>query len=335
LKGVAGLGLSVAGGSLLAGCGNQIAPFFAGSSGSRPETNTIRLPSGFATCIAPLFLAADLLRADGFTVEEVPMTTDGGVFPAISAGELDVAMQTSAMTVTRADTTSSFVHLAGIHTGCFELFANPGTRSILDLRGKRVAVFGDDAHVYLGAMAAFIGLDPTRDFTMVIETSGDAALQAFVAGQIDAFLAGPPQPQQLRKLGVGRVIMSMQADRPWSQQFCCMLIGSRAFVQNNPIAAKHTVRAVLKAAELCDKDPNEAAQRLLARGDITDYDATVQMFSHDASYNRWREYDPEASLRFYALLLHQVGMIKSTPNKLIEQSTDWRILNELKRELKA
>jgi len=30
-----------------------------------------------------------------------------------------------------------------------------------------------------------------------------------------------------------------------------------------------------------------------------------------------------------------VGMIKSTPQKLITQGTDWRFLNELKRELKA
>jgi NitT/TauT family transport system substrate-binding protein len=30
-----------------------------------------------------------------------------------------------------------------------------------------------------------------------------------------------------------------------------------------------------------------------------------------------------------------VGMIKSTPQKLIVQGTDWRFLNELKRELKA
>jgi NitT/TauT family transport system substrate-binding protein len=30
-----------------------------------------------------------------------------------------------------------------------------------------------------------------------------------------------------------------------------------------------------------------------------------------------------------------MGMIKSTPQKIIAQGTDWRILNELKRELKG
>jgi NitT/TauT family transport system substrate-binding protein len=35
------------------------------------------------------------------------------------------------------------------------------------------------------------------------------------------------------------------------------------------------------------------------------------------------------------LRLREAGMIKSTPNKLIADATDWRFLNELKRELKS
>ncbi|MGH7311101.1 MAG: hypothetical protein ACREK6_20670 [Candidatus Rokuibacteriota bacterium] len=31
----------------------------------------------------------------------------------------------------------------------------------------------------------------------------------------------------------------------------------------------------------------------------------------------------------------EAGMIKSSPNKLIAQGTDWRFLNELKKELKG
>jgi len=39
-------------------------------------------------------------------------------------------------------------------------------------------------------------------------------------------------------------------------------------------------------------------------------------------------------VRFYALRLHEVGMIKSTP-QVIAQGTDWRFPNELKKELKG
>jgi NitT/TauT family transport system substrate-binding protein len=40
-------------------------------------------------------------------------------------------------------------------------------------------------------------------------------------------------------------------------------------------------------------------------------------------------------MRFYALRLYEVGMIKSSPNALLAEGTDWGFLNELKHELKA
>jgi NitT/TauT family transport system substrate-binding protein len=52
-------------------------------------------------------------------------------------------------------------------------------------------------------------------------------------------------------------------------------------------------------------------------------------------YTQWREYDPEDTMRFYALHLHEIGLIKNTPQKIIAQGTDWRLLNELRQELKG
>jgi NitT/TauT family transport system substrate-binding protein len=57
--------------------------------------------------------------------------------------------------------------------------------------------------------------------------------------------------------------------------------------------------------------------------------------SRGGPHSQWREYDPEDSVRFYALRLHEGGMIKSTPQKILAQGTDWRFLNELRRELKG
>jgi NitT/TauT family transport system substrate-binding protein len=51
-------------------------------------------------------------------------------------------------------------------------------------------------------------------------------------------------------------------------------------------------------------------------------------------YRKWRDYDPEDTVRFYALRMNEVGMIKNSPQKLIAQGTDWRLLRELRKELK-
>ncbi|MET3522134.1 hypothetical protein [Mesorhizobium abyssinicae] len=55
----------------------------------------------------------------------------------------------------------------------------------------------------------------------------------------------------------------------------------------------------------------------------------------EARYDVWREFDPEDTMRFYALRMNEVGFIEAGPNKIIANGTDWRLLNEIKRELKT
>jgi NitT/TauT family transport system substrate-binding protein len=64
------------------------------------------------------------------------------------------------------------------------------------------------------------------------------------------------------------------------------------------------------------------------------YDYALQSMQ-DVPYGKWRDYDPEDTVRFYALRLHELGMIKRTPQQIIAQGTDWRFLKELKQELKG
>jgi NitT/TauT family transport system substrate-binding protein len=113
-----------------------------------------------------------------------------------------------------------------------------------------------------------------------------------------------------------------------------MLIGNQEFVRKYPIAAKRVLRAILKAADLCATQPEPAARRIVDRGFTPRYDYAVQTLS-ELPYDKWREYDPEDTMRFYALRLHEAGFIKASPQKIIADSADWRFLNELKRELKA
>jgi hypothetical protein len=55
----------------------------------------------------------------------------------------------------------------------------------------------------------------------------------------------------------------------------------------------------------------------------------------DVPYAKWRSYDAEDTIRFYALRLNEIGMIKSTPQKIIAQGTDLRSFKELRKELKG
>jgi NitT/TauT family transport system substrate-binding protein len=129
-------------------------------------------------------------------------------------------------------------------------------------------------------------------------------------------------------------VLGTLSDRPWSQYFCCMFAGNSEFIRKYPVATKRAVRAILKAADICVSEPRRAAQLLVDRGHAERYDYALQAMT-DVRYDLWRDYDAEDTMRFYGLRVHEAGMIKSSPNKLIADHTDWRFFNELKRELKA
>jgi NitT/TauT family transport system substrate-binding protein len=76
------------------------------------------------------------------------------------------------------------------------------------------------------------------------------------------------------------------------------------------------------------------AKLLVNDGYATHYDSALQTL-RDIPYAKWRELDPEDTIRFFSLRLREGGMIKSSPQKIITNGTDWRFLNEIKRELKT
>ena len=297
------------------------------------ETTTVRLVNDRSICIAPEYVADELLRAEGFTDIRYVKIPGYQQADAFLRGELDFFNFFAGGNIQLIEAGAPIVVLAGIHVGCFELFARDGIRHISELKGKSIGLSAaPDALLTL--MAAEVGLDPAKDIRWVRGDDGSDPLELFVHGKVDAFLGFSPQPQELRARQAGHAILNTTTDRPWSNYFCCMLASSRDYVRKHPVATKRVLRAILKAADLCASEPEPAARRIVAGGFTRQYDYEWQTLS-EIPYDKWREYDPEDTMRFYALRLREAGFIKSAPQKIIADGTDWRFLNELKRELKA
>jgi len=301
-----------------------------------PETTTVRLGKIYGICIAPQYVAEDLLRAEGFTDVRYVATNPGiSTALALARGEIDFTTNYAPPMAISIDAGEPITILGGEHVGCFEVFAREGIRSIADLRGKNVGVqsIGSSQHVFLSVIAAHVGLDPAKDIHWVTSTS-PKPMELFADGKIDAFLGLPPEPQELRGRNIGRVIVNSVLDRPWSQYFCCVLAANREYIRKYPIATKRVLRAIVKAADLCATEPVRVARQIVDAGFTPSYDYALQTIK-EIPYVRWREYNPEDAVRFYALRLREAGMIKSSPNKILADGTDWRHWNELKRELKG
>jgi NitT/TauT family transport system substrate-binding protein len=300
-----------------------------------PEIRTLRLTKEPYACQAPEYIVDEFLAAEGFSGAEHVEIGDSSGIQLVAKGELDFELEAAPSIVTLIDAGQPLVALAGLHGGCYGLFATERVRSIRDLKGKTVAVLAPWSveQILLSAMAAYVGLDPRRDIKWVHHPF-EEAMRLLAEGKVDAYMAFPPEPQELRAKRIGRVIVNTTTDRPWSQQFRCMLVGNRQWVQKYPVATKRLLRAMLKATDLCAREPDRVTQYLVDKGYTTNLEYTMEVL-RNVTYAKWRTDDPEATLRFYALRLRDVGMVKATPQKIIAQGTDWRFLNELKKELKG
>jgi NitT/TauT family transport system substrate-binding protein len=318
-------------GAALVGTSGILPPRRAWAAEPALETTTVRLGREPVICFAPQYVCEALLRADGFTDVRYVDASYRTQSEDLGRGKYDFKSSLSLSWITAIDAGAQIAVVTGVHAGCYELFAHGDIRGIADLKAKRVGHSG--GFELISMMATYVGLDPKNDLTVVDEPIAKS-VDLFAEGKLDAYLAFPPVVQELHARQVGHVILRTAVDRPWSQYFCCMLAANREYATRYPAATKRVIRAVLKAADLCAGQP-EVASRLIVEGGFAErYDYALQTLTENP-YGAWREYDAEDTIRFYALRLHELGMIKTSPQKIIANGTNWRFLNEVKRELKA
>jgi NitT/TauT family transport system substrate-binding protein len=320
LKGLTAAGAGIAGNARLGGAAEP-----------PPETKRIRLgryPFDVA-CVAPLWVADELLRAEGFTTVEYIDHPGDSVL--LSEGKFDLNFLDAPGLILAVDEGKSIVGLAGIHGGCYELFGSTQVHSVRELRGRTVAVLTEGRQAFVAAMTSYVGLDPRRDVKILLAPD---AKQRFIDGGVDAVLGFPPEPQELRAKKIGHVLVNTAVDRPWSQYFCCFATANRAFAQKHPVATKRALRAIVKATDICAAEPERVARSLVERGFLKEHDYSLQAL-REVPYRRWRQYDSADTIRFLALRMHETGVIKSNPQRIIADGMDWRFVNELKKELKG
>lgn len=316
------------------GAGGLVPPAIA--TEPPPETRRIRLMQIGGVCVAPQYVAEELLPAEGFTdVQYVKAPGPSAIYPNLASGAVDISIGFIAPFVVQVESGGPIVMLAGVHPGCFELFAVEGIRAIKDLKGRTISVPEQDgAHqLFLSVILAHVGLNPKRDVNWLVHPARES-IELLAQRKIDALIAFAPVPQEMRAKKIGHVIFNSALDRPWTNYFCCVIGGNREFVKKHPVATKRAIRALIKGSGVCASDPEGTAKFLVKRGFTANYDYAAQAM-RELNYTRWADYSAEDSVRFFALRLQEAGYIKSPPQKIIAQGTDWRIVNQLRRELKS
>jgi NitT/TauT family transport system substrate-binding protein len=180
-----------------------------------PETSTVRICRQTGTCTATQYLAEDLLRADGFT--EVHFEGGAPCAKTVGLGEVDFGLAMAPSILFQRQAGLPVTALAGVHPGCWELFAHPPIRTISDLKGKTVDTsdpFGSGAHLFMAIMAAHVGLDLRKDINWVAAGGLMPSIDLFAQHKTDAFLASSPPRGRPREPGGCRKMHTSARMRP-------------------------------------------------------------------------------------------------------------------------
>jgi NitT/TauT family transport system substrate-binding protein len=337
LRVAASVGAVGAGAVLLGACGSDESNGSATSTPGivvdpPPETTTIRLPNALPPRMAPFFVAGQFLAAEGFTdVQYIP--DHAPYHEQITSGEIDIGMPFPEGLTVAADAGDPLVALAGVPNSLFVIFGNDQVQSLRDIKGKRIATYGDQGiYILYAALLAYVGIDVDTEVEFVEVNFLDVVGKA-QEGAFDVWTAIPPSSTIFRAQNIGHVIVDGKVDPPWSQYFGAMVTGNGDFIEKNPAATKRALRAIMKATDVCATEPERAARYLVDKGYWTvSYDLALYAIK-EVSYATWREFNPADTMRFYALRLNEAGLVKSNPDELIARATDFHFLNEIKREL--
>jgi NitT/TauT family transport system substrate-binding protein len=127
------------------------------------ETTAIRMTRSRSICsTAEAFAAEELLRAEGFNQVSYIEVSKKEVPPAIADGKVDFSLSFAVNHIQAIDQGAPITILAGVHGGCYELFAREGLNRVTELKGQQVGLQGGSPAL-LKLMAAHVGLDPEKD----------------------------------------------------------------------------------------------------------------------------------------------------------------------------
>ena len=327
-------------GGLAAGVGAGVAGFGwqTGAAEPPPETRRIRIlqdPNLPVLCWAPQYLAIEFFRMEGFEeIETVPFELPNNAW-MLANDRVDLTLPLATDLAIAVDKGAPITLLGGLHVGCVEVFASDRVGGLTDLKGARLLASSEDsdARQFLSVVLTYVGLDPESDVEWVYDHDWGKWPGMLERGEVDVLRAFPSMTYDIQKLGIAKVILNTTVDDPWRNFYCCMIAARSDFVQKYPVATKRALRAFAKAQELCTADREGSAQRLVELGatDRLDY---ARRALDEIPFGAWRDYDPAATLRFFALRLREAGLIEASPNAIIGRGTDFSFLDELRTEMK-
>ena len=276
----------------------------------------LRLIYSPSLCAAPMYIAIEngYFEDEGLDIEQV--TVDAAhVSEAIGADQVDVGMGLIGKMLQPLENGLPIKFTTGLHTGCTKLLV-PGDsdiKSITDLKGKKIGVPGlaDAATVVSKRSLSAAGIGVTEQ-NMEVEFSvysRNDLPQALENGAVDAIALGDPTASIAEEQYGLTALIDTATDPEYKDEYCCAAFVTSKLAAENPAAAAAFTRAVQKASQWVQENPDETAKIIVDKQYISgDVDFCAQILK---TYN----YKPSVqggydALKLNAEELSKIGVLK-------------------------
>ena len=224
---------------------------------------------------------ARLYEKYGLDAEVVAMNGSGIASKALIGGNLEIS-PIATPTVIAADLAGAdMTILAHTMPGVVHaMMVKPEIKRVEDLKGKKIAVssLGSLTDFLVRAIAKKKGLNPDRDFTLIVTGTDTERLMALKAGVVDAAAMSHPGYGQARKLGYVMLWdSSKEINYPWME-----ITTRRATLAKDRDLVLNYVKAHLEGIKIFKTDPEfgkKVIRKTLRYSDEELLNESYQIFS--------------------------------------------------------
>ena len=227
-----------------------------------PETTRLRLFQFPGICLAPQYVAEDLLRAEGFTDVQYVEFPEGAtnISQRLASGASTSRSGTSRASWRRSTRRCLSSSCPAYTSVARSSLRRTGSGRSPTSRGRPSPCRGAVPRHGLSSRSWGMSVSTTERTCVSSSIPPPSRFELLADGKIDAFMAVSADPQELRARKIGHVVRQHDRRPAWSQYFCCMIVANREFVRKHPVATKRAVRAILKAIEICAREPERVAR---------------------------------------------------------------------------
>ena len=278
------------------------------------------------------FIARDAGMFQKYGIDPRLVIFEGGslLAQASLAGEVKISVTSGPVTIGSRSAGADTIVVAGyINTLPYNLVTAKHITSLEQLKGKKIAIsrFGSTTDTAVRLLLEKVGINPTKDVTIVQMGAQPSRFAALVAGALDATIIAPPFDITARKQGYNVLVNLAELGIPYPQQ---VIETTDRFIRENPQAVKNFLKGFIAGIHYGLTNKEGAKKIMVKYLKIADPEILEATY---ASYAQITERRAFPNIEGFRYGLEEVAKrLPAAKDKKPEDFINMRFLNELEKE---